>query len=151
MTMSGNHPSLENRIESCRGLLQVFRQERQMLQERRRLEPSGILAMLKLKLSLVDSMDEHRRAMADAASPASDGARHREHLRELASLLEQLLVIERENQALLRRLLEAGRVPEASRATGTPTAVSLLDRLPQIRNRESRSPLPREMPRHAKD
>jgi len=148
--MNGNHPSLQNRIESCRGLLEVFQQERQMLQERQGLDPSSILGMLKLKLTLVETVADHRRAVQDEAPAAPS---RREHVRELASLLEQLLVIERENQMLLRRLLEPGKpaapAPPALPREAEPGPVPLLARLQHIRNRDPRPMQAPEMPRHA--
>lgn len=157
--MNGEKTCLKSRIESCRGLLEVFQEERQMLQARREIEPASVLGMLKRKLCLVDSMAEHQQAVqVETALPeAPDAAdpQRREHVRELASLLEQLLVIERENQLLLRRLLEPGKETVSAPARPAPAreeepaAVPLLARLQQIRNREPRPFLAREMPRHA--
>jgi flagellar biosynthesis/type III secretory pathway chaperone len=155
--MNGEKTCLKSRIESCRGLLEVFQQERQMLQARQDIDPSSILGMLKLKLRLVDSMAEHQHAVqaeTQQLDPADSGnPQRREHVRELASLLEQLLVIERENQLLLRRLLDPVRDAAPARPAPVrepePSIAPLLGRLQQIRNREPRPLLAREMPHHA--
>jgi len=157
--MSEQGTTLNSRIESCRGLLDVFQKERELLQTRQRIEPSSILHMLQLKLRLVDSVAECQGAMADANSPVAANAPddgRRERLRELGALLEKLLVIERENQLLLRKLVaSSGAAQPASPPPSTapedaPTMLPLVNRLQRIRTANPRTPKAAETPRHAK-
>lgn len=161
--MDEHKQTLESRIESCRDLLDVFQQERRYLLAQPQIQPESILDMLQRKRRLVDSVAEHGGAIAvEAPQPGLQGEaadRRREQIRELASLLERLLVIERENQLLLRKLL-------APAATGLPTAaataapatpprppgrgmVPLVQRLQHIRARETNGIPLREVPCHA--
>lgn len=154
--MSQPNTSLDRRIESCRDLLDVFQQERQMLQVQQRVEPASIVDVLQRKLRLVDAMAEHQQAMTETPV-GGDEALHRERVRELATLLERLLVIERENQLLLRRLLDPthspggtlGALPPRTAPAAAPTITPLASRLQQIRGREARPSPSREIPRHA--
>jgi hypothetical protein len=134
--MSEQPTNLHDRIESCR-------EERQLLQSGQPMRPGSILDMLQLKLRLVDSMADHQGAMQDElARGAAPGEGRREQIRELGSLLEKLLVIERENQLLLRRLIAANPATDQDEPAAdpeprkrTPTMAPLVGRLQQIRAR----------------
>jgi len=157
--MSEQGTTLNSRIESCRGLLDVFQKERELLQTRQRIEPSSILHMLQLKLRLVDSVAECQGTMADANSPVAANAPddgRQERLRELGALLEKLLVIERENQLLLRKLVASSGAaqptspPPSTAPEDAPTMLPLVNRLQRIRTANPRTPKAAETPRHAK-
>jgi hypothetical protein len=143
--MSEQPADLHERIESCRDLLDVFQKERQLLQSGQPMKPANILDMLQLKLRLVDSMADSQGAIQGelergrAGNTPDEGKR--EQIRELGSLLEKLLVIERENQMLLRRLIaaEPGQKPVADTPQSAPRPQTqgmapLVGRLQQIRS-----------------
>jgi hypothetical protein len=144
--MAETQLTLEERISSCRELLDIFKSERRLLLSRATLKPSDILQTLKLKLRLVnlvsDGLGNHP-AHTVPEPAAANKTQRRKQTRRLAELLEKLLVIERENQQLLRNLIgkagptartdtdarnPAGRQPSEKSAQLQP----LVDRLHRI-------------------
>jgi flagellar biosynthesis/type III secretory pathway chaperone len=102
-------PSIETEIQNCRSLLNVCQAERRAVLSGEAADARAILPFLRLKRRLVGALDTRRRLDPSPAPTAGadevDNAQHRQRLRELGALLEQLLVIDGENELLLRRAL----------------------------------------------
>jgi len=102
--------TIEQRIESCKSLLELFQKERTILQSKKEIEAKDMLPMLKLKKKLLDRFEEDAEALKSDEPTTEDGDEEAQEtrdelLRELSDLLEQLLVLDRENQRLLRETL----------------------------------------------
>lgn len=110
--------TLERRIDSCRSLLQLFQNERDVLLSKEKIEAKDVLPMLKLKKRLIDKFNDDEGMVLESESQniTDESDEHRkELLRELSGLLEQLLVIDRENQRLLRNVLSTAGKSEPGR------------------------------------
>ncbi|OGV92045.1 MAG: hypothetical protein A3K19_19485 [Lentisphaerae bacterium RIFOXYB12_FULL_65_16] len=102
-------PEIDAEIQSCRTLLNVFQAERRAVLSGEATDARSILPFLQLKKRLLGVLDahgkqEHAQAGQDGTA-APDSPQSRQRLRELGALLEQLLVIDGENELLLRRAL----------------------------------------------
>lgn len=107
--MNKAKPNLESSITKCRELVQVFRKEHDLLASGENVGAGEVLGMLKTKLQLVNTVSQHEAALG-SVPPQEVSDTQREQLQELGELLETLLVLERENQVLLRN---AVRVEQA--------------------------------------
>jgi len=111
--MSVSCVTIEQRIESCRSLLDLFHKEREVLLSKDHVEAKDVLPMLKLKKQLLEKFESASETLKNGAENPDENRNdeseenRRELLRQLSDLLEQLLVIDRENQRLLREVLSA--------------------------------------------
>jgi hypothetical protein len=80
--------------------------------------------MLQAKQRLLGTFDTQRDLLRDLGCRDEPTEPERALLRTLASLLEKLLVIERENDLLIRRLLGSDAGASTGRAQPPPSAVS---------------------------
>ena len=90
--------SLDQQIDNCQKLLRMFQEEREQYTERQSLELHDVLESMKQKQRLVEVFEVQKQF---AENPPQSEA-ERKQLRVLGELLEQLLVIEQENEILLR-------------------------------------------------
>lgn len=101
--------NIEERIKNCKNLLNLFRKERRLFLARETVNMQDVLPILKLKKDLVDVLDGANLLSANTENASAEDPKEelqrKEQLRELAGLLEELLVIDRENEMLLRKLL----------------------------------------------
>ncbi len=109
MTMSkeqaeGALKNLDGQIESCRQLLAVFQEERGVYNQGRPLTKEELASTLDRKLKLVSLFERQRELFKEigAELPEEFGQRRKERLRVLAGLLEQLIVIDQENERMMR-------------------------------------------------
>ena len=118
--------TLDSRIRSCRELVGVFEREKDLLNGDKPPEARQVLEMLKRKLRLAETVAGHQGAL-NAAAPEAGGMAppSAEKLRELGCLLERLLVLERENQHLLRKALQ-----KAQAEAGEPDPEPVYGRCP---------------------
>ena len=129
--MNGKIESLKRKIDGCKELLTVFQDERKAYQTDSSVGINRVMAFLERKKSLVSLFEAAR--TPDAAQDADEPA-DMELLRvmrgELSTLLEQLLVIDNENEKLLRRVLNgSGSVAAAPQSFARPRP-ALQQRLP---------------------
>ena len=108
--MSVSCVTIEQRIESCKSLLALFQKEREVLLSKEHVEAKDVLPMLKLKKQLLEKFENASETLKEENEEKDEtDENRRELLRELSDLLEQLLVIDRENQRLLREALPAAQ------------------------------------------
>jgi flagellar biosynthesis/type III secretory pathway chaperone len=102
--------TIQNQIHQCEKLLHVYQNEHRLLMsdECRRLEDVSPIVEMKLRLMRTFDLQQQFIATQDSQGQATDSA-SRGLLRELARRIEQLLVIDRENEILIRRLLSTER------------------------------------------
>ena len=104
--------SLQQQIDVCRELLQAFQDERTRFSGDDPFSLDEINQGMKNKLQLMQvlgSQTTEDDAGTDAEGPPADP--DEDQIRELGMLLEQLLMIERENETLLRAALEGTQEP----------------------------------------
>lgn len=121
---------IEKQITHCKTLLKVFQDERRVYSEKNAVDMSDVLASMKQKQRMVEVLAGQQSL---AQKPPQDET-ERKRLRELAQLLEQLLVIEQENEIMLSRLMRQGGGAE-SRASARPVLQNrpaLQQRLPFV-------------------
>lgn len=126
-------------IGSCKSLLELFQRERRLYTDNDDIGQDDVMRMLDAKLRVLKVFEEQKALLREAAEKPLDGAaadEQREMLRELAGLLEQLLVIDQENELLLRRIMPGGGA--AARPVRHPRPV---------RAKPSVSPAPLRRPR----
>jgi flagellar biosynthesis/type III secretory pathway chaperone len=102
--------SLEEQVKSVKELLDVFRQERQSYVAKQRVGMRELAEFIDRKKRILVAFDQQRDVMArlkQTVSSPDDASTHRKRIlvRELASVIEQLLVIDQENEKLLKTLL----------------------------------------------
>jgi len=114
--MGNSSHALEEQIGSCRQLLDVFRRERQLCLENGSISQEEVRKMLQTKLRLLQVFEEQKELVKRAAVTDVRTEAEKPQLRELAALLEQLLIIDQENEALLRECLSGA--PAAAGRSG---------------------------------
>ncbi len=102
---------IEEQIRCCRKLLDVFRDERLSLGDGH-LDMEKVIRILEVKRQILAAFESQKQLIAPAAQDGD--SREKSLVRELGSLLEQLLVIDAENESLLRNLLGGQNRPPAS-------------------------------------
>jgi len=127
--MPSSNTNLEQQVNSCRSLLAVFHQERQFYQESEQVTMEAVVRILQAKEKLVQVFSDQKSVLAETSQlPKTGDSQRQQLLRELGVLLEQLLVIDRENELLLRKLLGPNSAPpptplrRQSVAPAAPTA-----------------------------
>ena len=103
---------LKNQIHRCDKLLHVYHNEHRILLTKTRLAMCDLLPILQLKQRMVEAVGQQQKVLAKANAcphPPSTDTVYRDLLGDLADRLERLLVIDQENETLLRRLLEANK------------------------------------------
>jgi len=98
---------IRKQIESCRELLKIFQNERQLYLDRPNINLDDVTRILCRKKQLVEIFDQQQQFIRDFKNQAqsSGDSDDKELMRELGSVLEQLLVIDHENEKLLRHCL----------------------------------------------
>ena len=118
---------IEKQIASCRELLAVFKSERETYGGSDSVNLNVVVKMIKRKQDILQSFSKQKEIML---AIKENGHQNEEAekclLRELGSILEQLLVIDQENEVLLRELLSK----KPGRATQKPVATNLSPELP---------------------
>ena len=102
--------TIQSQVSSCKKLLKVFQDERQVYNTKNSVgikEVKTILARKKLIVSAFEGQHAVLKEMKNSSSSESplEVKAQKETLRELGSILEQLLVIDHENEKLLRKML----------------------------------------------
>jgi hypothetical protein len=97
---------IEEQIESCCKLLLIFREERESFGEQETVDLSLVMKMLKRKKDILASFETQKNLMASIRETGyQDEVLEKKLLKELGKILEQLLVIDQENEVLLRNIL----------------------------------------------
>ena len=110
---------IEKQITNCQELLTVFKSERETYGDSESINLNSVMGMLKRKQDILQSFGEQRVIMQDIQSNGhQDEINEKKLLRELGSILEQLLVIDQDNEVLLRNLLgkQPGKAPKKSQS-----------------------------------
>ena len=117
-TANGALKNLEGQIESCRQLLTVFQEERGVYSQGRALTKEELAATLDRKTKLVKLFETQRNMLKDLEVGAKDfpedlKAKRKVLFRTLAGLLEQLIVIDQENERMMRETATTRRPAQA--------------------------------------
>ncbi len=98
------HASLiEKQIHNCRDLLKVFKEERESYSDNPQADLQMVMRMLNRKKEILTSFQKQKELMSSIREQGyQDENQEKMLLRELGKILEQLLVIDQENEILLR-------------------------------------------------
>ncbi len=132
--------AISKELESCSELLNVFQQERKLYCGSASIGISEITNILEQKKRLVEIFDRQHLLMKELrekgnACPADAQTANRDLMRRLGAVLEQLLVIDHENEKLLRENVSSRRL------NNTPAPV-----VAGSENSRTRPALQRQMP-----
>ncbi len=120
---------IKKQIKNCSDLLAIFQQERQLYCDKQQVGINEVMQILERKKTLVEVFDNQQAIMKKVRESENDSdsktSEQKVLLRELGSLLEQLLVIDHENEKLLRENLSCRKV------TKSPVKGNNLAREPQ--------------------
>jgi len=102
--------TIQSQVESCKKLLKVFQDERQVYNVKKSVGIKEVKTILARKKLIVSAFEQQHSVLKELKSSQpgvtkEDDKAQKETLRELGSILEQLLVIDHENEKLLRKLL----------------------------------------------
>ena len=109
--MSATCEILDAQITNCKRLLSVFLDERKNYLEKKDIKVNEVMNSLLEKMKLVDKLEEIKKIIHKANSESTQDqlevkSTNRQKIRQLQDLLERLLVIEHENDLLLKRALQ---------------------------------------------
>ncbi len=94
---------IEKQIVNCRNLLKIFKEERESYSESTEIDMQMVMRMLQRKQEILTSFQMQKQFIeAIREEGHQDENQEKILLRELGKLLEQLLVIDQENEILLR-------------------------------------------------
>lgn len=104
-----NSVVLKNKITSCKNLLEVFQKEREVYGETTEISMDHVMNMLQFKKQILEQFEGHKALIQKnvQVDVSRNKIYEKELIRELGALLEQLLVIDMENEKLLRGLLQS--------------------------------------------
>lgn len=150
--------NIEEQVKHCRKLLGIFQDERKLYLEKGSIGQQEICEILGRKKMLVEAFENQRQAMLSieeenraAAIPENIKDKRKALVRELAGLLEQLIVIDQENEKMLRNILCSGGSPaqaQPRQAVPLRQRPALQRQLPFVPFAEQAKPLiPRETPK----
>jgi len=133
--------TIQGQVLSCKKLLTVFQKERQLYNVKKAVgikEVKTVLARKKLIVSAFEAQHSVLKELkvSQGQVPETEEKAQKDSLRELGALLEQLLVIDHENEKLLRKLLSVKPSVKAvnprSLASGAVARPALQRQLPFI-------------------
>jgi len=108
-----NASLIEKQIHNCRDLLKVFKEERESYTDNLDVDLQMVMRMLNRKKEILTSFQKQKELMSSIKEQGHQNENQEKMLlRELGKVLEQLLVIDQENEILLRDQL--GKKPESS-------------------------------------
>lgn len=121
--------AIRTQIESCRELLNVFQKERQLYNDKDKVGISEVMQILNRKKQIVEIFDKQHRLVKLLQQSATDqsqkdAAEQKTLMRELGSILEQLLVIDHENEKLLRDNITSRKVASRGNVAASTTGGS---------------------------
>ena len=97
---------IEEQITNCRELLTIFKDERETYGDSDAVNLDQVVTMIKRKQEILGSFSKQKEIMQSIKEHGhQDENAEKKLLRELGGILEQLLVIDQENEVLLRDLL----------------------------------------------
>ena len=115
-----NASLIEKQIVNCRNLLKVFREERESYTDNPTTDLKMVMRMLNRKQEILTSFLKQKELMSSIKEQGyQDEVQEKVLLRELGKILEQLLVIDQENEILLRDMVskKPGATSNSSSAT----------------------------------
>jgi len=96
---------IEEQINNCQELLKVFKEERENFSDNNSIDLNSVMNSLKRKQQILQSFEVQKEIMKNIGNDAESEKNEKKLLRELSRLLEQLLVIDQENEVMMRDLL----------------------------------------------
>ena len=117
---------IEEQITNCRELLKIFKDERETYGDSNSVNLDQVVGMIKRKQEILTSFSKQKEIMqASKEHGHQNEDAEKKLLRELGGILEQLLVIDQENEVLLKNLLRkkpgnSTNAPETSTFSQTP-------------------------------
>jgi flagellar biosynthesis/type III secretory pathway chaperone len=108
LTMSSLTETLNIQISKCKELLKIFQNEREFYLEQSAINMEQVMDMLEKKKALVNVFQQQQETLLEIkksntiVSPESKGK-----ITQLSELLEQLLIIDQENERLIKEKLNA--------------------------------------------
>ncbi|MCM8530357.1 MAG: hypothetical protein NE330_04285 [Lentisphaeraceae bacterium] len=97
---------IEEQISSCRDLLEVFKDERETYGDSNGVNLDLVVTMIKRKQDILSTFGKQKDLMVSIRENGHENPEsEKKLLRQLGSLLEQLLVIDQENEVLLRNII----------------------------------------------
>ena len=112
---------IEEQITNCRELLKIFKDERETYGDSSSININQVVNMIKRKQEILTTFSKQKEIMQNIKDNGHQNEdAEKKLLRELGSILEQLLVIDQENEVLLKGLLNK-RPGESSPKPQTPS------------------------------
>ena len=110
-----NTSTIEKQIWNCRNLLTLFQEEREGYLQNNSISMKDVIDILRKKIKLISDLEELKR-FVNESSREDEGLgesqdEKKKRIRELSDLLEQLLVIEHENELLLKEMMNNVSAP----------------------------------------
>ena len=119
--MNKSADMLSEQIDTCKNLLGIFLDERQVFLDKEHVNLKEILPLLQKKCHLAERLTEMKQTFNpyesnDGFESAIQPKVKRQLIRELGALLEQLLVIEHENELLIKQSIKKDTVRQRAGA-----------------------------------
>ena len=131
-----NASLIEKQIVNSRNLLKVFREERESYTDDPGVDLKMVMRMLNRKKEILTSFQKQKELMSSIKEQGyQDEVQEKVLLRELGKVLEQLLVIDQENEILLREMVS--KKPGAkNNSNSAPTLRPSLPYCPEAQEEE---------------
>lgn len=114
--------TIQDQIHQCDKLLHVYQNEHRLLLSDDCSQLSDVAPIVEMKLRLMRTFNLQQQLISTLhCEHAAADADSRDLLRELARRIEQLLIIDRENEILLRQLLTSEKSRAARRRSPRPS------------------------------
>lgn len=131
-----NASLIEKQIVNCRNLLKVFREERESYTDDLAVDLKMVMRMLNRKQEILTSFQKQKELMSSIKEQGhQDEAQEKVLLRELGKVLEQLLVIDQENEILLRDMVSK-KPGSQNKSTSSPALRPSLPYCPEGQEEE---------------
>ncbi|OGV34068.1 MAG: hypothetical protein A2020_01205 [Lentisphaerae bacterium GWF2_45_14] len=126
---------IRHQIENCKNLLCVFQDERKTYQEKRQLGTRDVMEILKKKKQIFDVFEQQHALLKEIGeAPDNEEVRagKKELLSDLSAVIEQVLVIDHENEKLLREQMSSRSAISSNSASFSRERPALQRQLPFV-------------------
>jgi hypothetical protein len=126
--MSSLINTIKNQIQNTKNILAVFQDERKTYQNKAQVGVQEIMDILKRKKRLVETFEEQHNIFrkineTDDTLSSEEKIERKTLIRDLSEMLEQLLVIDHENEKMLREIMSSNSNAEKTMKASTANFV----------------------------
>ncbi len=140
--MSAFLSKLNEQLKSCKNLLTILQNERSFYQKKGNVSPKEVITILERKNKLVSTFEENQVVLSNlkrnSTNNPTEQDRVKSSIRELAMVTEQLLVLDSENERMIKKMMNMKNHQKTQNITSSVRAA----KIPKKQRNSLRTQLP---------